>query len=81
MVREYQGGSMTNFKTYLVTAIELDWDDELDEEGPIDEDIKKDIVSDCLGEWFAYSEDHLIDNLSDTCGFCIKSLEYKFIMP
>ncbi len=32
---------MTNFKTYLVTAIELDWDDELDEEGPIDEDIKK----------------------------------------
>ncbi len=81
MVREYQGGSMTNFKTYLVTAIELDWDDELDEEGPIDEDIKKDIVSDCLGEWFAYSEDHLIDDLSDTCGFCIKSLEYKFIMP
>jgi len=68
---------MTNFKTYLVTAIELDWDDE----GPMDEDIKKDIVSDCLGEWFAYSEDHLIDDLSDTCGFCIKSLEYKFIMP
>ena len=68
---------MTNFKTYLVTAIELDWD----EEEPIDEDIKKDIVSDCLGEWFAYSEDHLIDDLSDTAGFCIKSLEYKFIMP
>ena len=43
---------MTNFKTYLVTAIELDWDDELDEEGPIDDKIKKDIVSDCLGEWF-----------------------------
>ena len=41
---------MTNFKTYLVTAIELDWDDELDEEGPIDDKIKKDIVSDCLGE-------------------------------
>ena len=72
---------MSNFNTYLVTAIELDWDDELDEEGPIDEDIKKDIVSDCLGEWFALSEDHLIDDLSDTCGFCIKSLEYKFIMP
>ena len=72
---------MTNFKTYLVTAIELDWDDELDEEGPIDEDIKKDIIEDCLGEWFAYSEDHLIDDLSDTAGFCIKSLEYKFIMP
>lgn len=72
---------MTNFKTYLVTAIELDWDDELDEEGPIDDKIKKDIIEDCLGEWFAYSEDHLIDDLSDTCGFCIKSLEYKFIMP
>ncbi len=62
---------------YLVTDIEFDYDDALD---PISEEHKKEILEDVLGDWEADDEDDLIEEITACTGWCIKSLEYKFIL-
>ena len=39
---------------------------------------EKDLNRDtALGVWFAYDDEHLIDRISDTVGYCIKSINYE----
>ena len=61
----------------LVTKIEFDFDDDdfVEWEGlSLDEQIA--ITNDNLGIWEVDNEDELVDKISDTLGWCIKSIDY-----
>ena len=61
----------------LVTKIEFDFNDEdfLEWQGlSLDEQIS--ITNDNLGIWEVDNEDELVDKISDTLGWCIKSIDY-----
>ena len=60
-------------KSYLVESINFDFEDS---QGTIPEQDQKDIIDDTLGIWFAYDEDHLLDKISETMGWCITDIEY-----
>ena len=65
-------------KSYIVTEIEFDFDDGNDGESyaiSYEEQIAK--QGSVLGVWFAYDDEHLIDKISDTIGYCIKSINYE----
>ena len=62
---------------FLVTDIDFDFTDDL---GTISEEHKKEIYDDVLGEWEAHDEYDLTDEISACTGWCIKTLEYKFIL-
>ena len=62
---------MQKERSYLVTEIEFDYDEE---NVPYDEQIF--IRDNALGVWFAFDEEHLIDKISDTCGYLIREIEY-----
>ena len=68
------GGYATmKLKSYLVESINFDFEDS---QGTIPEQDQKDIIDDTLGIWFAYDEDHLLDKISETMGWCITDIEY-----
>ena len=61
----------------LVTKIEFDFNDEdfLEWQGlSLDEQIS--ITNDNLGIWEVDNEDELVDKISDTLGWCIRSIDY-----
>ena len=61
----------------LVTKIEFDFDDDdfVEWEGlSLEEQIA--ITNDNLGIWEVDNEDELVDKISDTLGWCIKSIDY-----
>ena len=60
-------------KSYLVESINFDCEDS---QGTIPEDDQRDIILNTLGVWFAYDEDHLLDKISETMGWCITDIEY-----
>ena len=60
-------------KSYLVESINFDFEDS---QGTIPEDDQRDIILNTLGVWFAYDEDHLLDKISETMGWCITDIEY-----
>ena len=65
-------------KSYIVTEIEFDYDDGNDGESyaiSYEEQIAK--QGSVLGVWFAYDDEHLIDKISDTIGYCIKSINFE----
>ena len=62
---------------FLVTDIDFDFTDDC---GSISEEHKKEIYDDILGEWEADDEYDLTDEISACTGWCIKTLEYKFIL-
>ena len=65
-------------KSYIVTEIEFDFDDGNDNESyqiSYEEQIAK--QESVLGVWFAYYDEHLIDRISDTVGWCIKSISFE----
>ena len=66
-------------KSYLVTEIEFDYDevnnDEVGYAISFDEEIANRDTA--LGVWFAYDDEHLIDRISDTVGYCIKSINFE----
>ena len=65
-------------KSYIVTEIEFDFDDGNDGESyaiSCEEQIAK--QGSVLGVWFAYDDEHLIDKISDTIGYCIKSISFE----
>ena len=65
-------------KSYIVTEIEFDFDDGNDGESyaiSCEEQIAK--QGSVLGVWFAYDDEHLIDKISDTIGYCIKSINFE----
>ena len=58
----------------LVTQIEFDFTDSYDEELSKDEQLS--YTQDALGIWEVDNEDELVDKISDTLGWCIKSIDY-----
>ena len=57
-------------KSYIVTEIEFDYDDVSYDEQVANRDT-------ALGVWFAFDDEHLIDRISDTVGYCIKSINFE----
>lgn len=66
---------------FQVTDIEFDFDDDY-AEGWQDEPIPQEqIVSETIGQiWEAEDEDDLIDEITCSTGWCIKSIEYRYIL-
>ena len=60
-------------KSYLGESINFDFEDS---QGTIPEDDQRDIILNTLGVWFAYDEDHLLDKISETMGWCITDIKY-----
>ena len=61
----------------LVTQIEFDFNDSLSDEYSLTLDEQNAITNDNLGIWEVDNEDELVDKISDTIGWCIKSIDYK----
>ena len=62
---------------YLVTEIEFDYDDGNNMESysiSYDEQVANRDTA--LGLWYAEDEDHLVDKITDTVGWCIKHIDY-----
>lgn len=62
---------------FQVTEIEFDFDQEYDEP---DEKYQEMITKDNLGVWVANDEESLVDYISDTTGWCVKSIQYTPII-
>ena len=60
----------------LVTSIEFDFNDSLSDEYGLSLDEQNSIINDNLGIWEVDDEDELVDKISDTLGWCIKSIDY-----
>ena len=62
---------------FNVTEIEFDFDDECYGYDPqtFDEEIA--IRDQALGVWDADDEDDLLEEITTTCGWCIKSIDYE----
>ena len=58
----------------LVTQIEFDLEDGYDE--PFSKDDQQNVIQDAIGIWEVDNEDELVDKISDTLGWCIKSIDY-----
>ena len=59
----------------LVTQIEFDFNDDYDDYS-LSLDEQNAITNDNLGIWEVDDEDELVDKISDTVGWCIKSIDY-----
>ena len=57
----------------LVTQVEFDFDDGFIPLTKYEED---NIIEQAIGIWEVDDEDELIDKISDTLGWCIKSINY-----
>ena len=62
----------------LVTDIEFDFEDS---QGTIDREEQKFIIENTLGLWDVDSEDELVDKITDTTGWCVKSIDYQANAP
>ena len=60
----------------LVTQIEFDFNDSLSDDYSLSLDEQNAITNDNLGIWEVDDEDELVDKISDTVGWCIKSIDY-----
>ena len=58
----------------LVTQIEFDFEDSFDE--LFSKDDQQNVIQDAIGIWEVDNEDQLVDKISDTLGWCIKSIDY-----
>jgi len=56
---------------FIVEEIDFDFDDEV-----ISKDERIEITQDTIGVWHVDNEDELIDKITDTMGWCIKSIKY-----
>ena len=61
--------------TYLVTDIEFDFIDSIDE--PLSLDEQSQIIQDSIGCWEAEDEDDLIEEITTATGWCIKNINYE----
>ena len=61
----------------LVTDIEFDFDDESFGYEPLTKEEENSIIEQTLGLWDVDSEDELVDRISDTMGWCVKSIDYQ----
>ena len=60
----------------LVTKIEFDFNDDYDDYYSLSLDEQISITNDNLGIWEVDNEDELVDKISDTLGWCIRSIDY-----
>ena len=60
----------------LVTSIQFDFNDDYDDAYKLTLDEQISITNDNLGIWEVDDEDELVDKISDTSGWCIKSIDY-----
>ena len=60
----------------LVTQIEFDFNNDMPEIYGVSEEDAIAITNDNLGIWEVDDEDELVDKISDTVGWCIKSIDY-----
>ena len=58
----------------LVTQIKFDFEDSFDE--LFSKDDQQNVIQDAIGIWEVDNEDQLVDKISDTLGWCIKSIDY-----
>ena len=56
---------------YIVEEIDFDFDEEF-----ISKDERIEITQDSIGVWHVDEESELIDKITDTMGWCIKSIKY-----
>lgn len=59
---------------FLVDHIEFDFDEELTR------DEKIDVLDDNIGLWDADDEDDLIEEITVSSGWCIKSINYRHLL-
>ena len=58
---------------YIVESIEFDFSDSM---GTITEQEQEFITDNALGLWHVEEESELVDKISDTMGWCVKSIKY-----
>ncbi len=56
---------------FIVEDIDFDFDDEV-----ISKDERIEITQDTIGVWHVEEESDLVDKITDTMGWCIKSIKY-----
>ena len=59
---------------FYVSAISFDFSDSRYE---LSQDEKIDIVDDSLGLWRANSDEELINEITDSVGYCVNSIQYE----
>ena len=62
---------------FLVTDIEFDFNTDMPDYYSVSFDDQQLIVNDNLGVWEADDEDDLIEEITSTSGWCIKSIDYE----
>ena len=62
---------------FNVTEVEFDFDDDYAEESKLTFDEEIEIRDLALGVWDADDEDDLIEEVTNACGWCIKSIDYN----
>ena len=62
---------------YNVTEVEFDFDDDYAEESKLTFDEEISIRDQALGVWDADDEDDLLEEITTTCGWCIKNIDYE----
>ena len=65
---------------YAVTAIEFDFNDDLDPIYSIPKEDQDLITMEHLGAWEADDEDDLIEEITCNSGWCIRSIDYHIIL-
>ena len=56
---------------FIVEEIDFDFDEEF-----ISKDERIEITQDTIGVWHVEEESDLVDKITDTMGWCIKSIKY-----
>ena len=62
---------------FLVTDIEFDFNTDMPDYYSVSFDDQQLIVNDNLGVWEADDEDDLIEEITSSSGWCIKSIDYE----
>ena len=62
---------------FLVTDIEFDFNTDMPDYYSVSFDAQQLIVNDNLGVWEADDEDDLIEEITSSSGWCIKSIDYE----
>ncbi len=63
---------------YLVTEVEFDFDDWYDRnwDSKLTFDEEAEVTQNAIGLWYAEDEDHLVDKITETTGWCIRKIDY-----
>ena len=61
---------------FIVQDIEFDFDDEGYGNDPLTKEEEKSIIDQTLGVWHVEEENELVDKITDTMGWCMKSIKY-----